>query len=56
MTDKNNKKLVERFPKIFKKKFYFECDDMSIQFIVNLKCQLKQCLINLVWKMFQKKF
>lgn len=42
MTDKNNKKLVERFPKIFKKKFYFECGDGWFDIIFDLCRDMQQ--------------
>lgn len=36
MTDKNNKKLCNRFPDIFSENFYFECDDGWFDIIFNL--------------------
>lgn len=45
MTDKNNKKLCNRFPDIFSENFYFECDDGWFDIIFNL-CKDMQHEIN----------
>jgi len=42
MTDKNTKKLVERFPKIFNDKFCFECDDGWFDIIFDLCRDIQQ--------------
>ncbi len=45
MTEKNTKKLVERFPKIFGKSFNFECDDGWFDIIFDL-CRYMQQEVN----------
>jgi hypothetical protein len=42
MTDKNTKKLVERFPNIFGKNFLFECDDGWFDIIFDLCRDMQQ--------------
>ena len=45
MTDKNAQKLKDKFPKIFDKDFYFECDDGWFDIIFDL-CKDMQYEIN----------
>jgi len=45
MTEKNTKKLINRFPDIFKDDFYFECDDGWFDIIFDL-CKDMQHEIN----------
>jgi hypothetical protein len=42
MTEKNTKRLVERFPQIFKEAFYFECDDGWFDIIFELCKDMQQ--------------
>ena len=42
MTEKNTKKLIERFPRIFNDKFYFECDDGWFDIIFELCKDMQQ--------------
>jgi hypothetical protein len=42
MTEKNTKRLVERFPQIFKETFYFECDDGWFDIIFELCKDMQQ--------------
>lgn len=46
MTEKNTKKLIERFPKIFSENFYFECDDGWFDIIFNLCKDMQQEINN----------
>ena len=42
MTEKNTKRLIERFPHIFKDNFYFECDDGWFDIIFDLCKDMQQ--------------
>ena len=42
MTDKNTKKLIERFPNIFGESFNFECDDGWFDIIFDLCRDIQQ--------------
>ena len=42
MTEKNTKKLIDRFPNIFKDNFYFECDDGWFDIIFDLCKDMQQ--------------
>ena len=42
MTEKNTKRLIERFPRIFKDNFYFECDDGWFDIIFDLCKDMQQ--------------
>ena len=42
MTEKNTKRLIERFPRIFRDNFYFECDDGWFDIIFDLCRDMQQ--------------
>ena len=46
MTDKNAQKLKDKFPKIFDKDFYFECDDGWFDIVFNLCKDVQQEINN----------
>jgi hypothetical protein len=48
MTDKNAQKLKDKFPKIFDKDFYFECDDGWFDIVFNLCKDVQQEINNYI--------